>query len=647
MIGSFPDLYPDELLYSGMARYEDWMAYWSKGALLCELYGKPTVIPGFACPNRLDYLSAALPPGHHYTADVLMDRHTLLPVYAPFLTPERLARVREYMRSDTGRQAIYALTGVGPGAMSPVKELQFCPVCVEQDRQQYGETYWHRLHHVPGVLVCPKHQAWLETTHTSYITVGTRHVFVSAERIIAPTKARELDLSRPDHRTLVAIAQDIAWLLNQPVLKPSLAELHERYRACLVEQNLQTYAGYLRLSPLMEAFRAAYSPELLEILGCNLNPQLRIDWPINLLRNRGKTLAPVRYILVARLLGHTLESLLSLSPELKPFGDGPWPCLNAAAEHYRQPCISHDQMTWTLSEKGQPLGTFACECGFTYWRGGPDQSPDDRFRYWSIIQTGPIWDALLCEMWHDLTVTRKDIRERLRVGWQVLEKQALRLALPFPRPSLFKPRSPHPIPVFPPPTKPKPLRDPAPYRAIWLDGLERFPEAITSELRTRFSREFDWLQRNDAEWLAAHLPPPRPRAACPSPVDWEERDARLAAKIEVTAQQLKNRAEKPFWVSRNALKKAVREHDRIQHMPDKLPRSIEALAACAETREDFAVRRVWWWADQFRQAGQQPRRYQLAQRAQVRKGSRFGSSPRIQAALDAALATFDEAGYQP
>jgi hypothetical protein len=75
-------------------------------------------------------------------------------------------------------------------------------------------------------------------------------------------------------------------------------------------------------------------------------------------------------------------------------------------------------------------------------------------------------------------------------------------------------------------------------------------------------------------------------------VDWEERDARLAAKIEATAQQLKNRAEKPFWVSRNALKKAVGEYDRIHNVPDKLPRTLKALETCAETQEDFAVRRM-------------------------------------------------------
>lgn len=27
---------------------------------------------------------------------------------------------------------------------------------------KYGETYWHRIHQVPGVNVCPKHKTLLE-----------------------------------------------------------------------------------------------------------------------------------------------------------------------------------------------------------------------------------------------------------------------------------------------------------------------------------------------------------------------------------------------------------------------------------------------------------------------------------------------------
>lgn len=30
-------------------------------------------------------------------------------------------------------------------------------MCLIEDTQKYGEPYWHRMHQIPGVLVCPTH----------------------------------------------------------------------------------------------------------------------------------------------------------------------------------------------------------------------------------------------------------------------------------------------------------------------------------------------------------------------------------------------------------------------------------------------------------------------------------------------------------
>ena len=35
--------------------------------------------------------------------------------------------------------------------------FRFCPLCLKEDLQEYGEAYWHRLHQTPGVLACPVH----------------------------------------------------------------------------------------------------------------------------------------------------------------------------------------------------------------------------------------------------------------------------------------------------------------------------------------------------------------------------------------------------------------------------------------------------------------------------------------------------------
>lgn len=39
--------------------------------------------------------------------------------------------------------------------------LWFCPLCVKEDREIYGETYWHRKHQIRNMRICPKHKCML------------------------------------------------------------------------------------------------------------------------------------------------------------------------------------------------------------------------------------------------------------------------------------------------------------------------------------------------------------------------------------------------------------------------------------------------------------------------------------------------------
>ena len=55
-----------------------------------------------------------------------------------------------------------------------------------------------------------------------------------------------------------------------------------------------------------------------------------------------------------------------------PFGKGPWPCLNKAADHYKQPVIQHVNITRDYKSSA-PIGTFECSCKFVYARKGPDR----------------------------------------------------------------------------------------------------------------------------------------------------------------------------------------------------------------------------------------------------------------------------------
>ena len=41
------------------------------------------------------------------------------------------------------------------------QHLRYCPLCVKEEREKYGETYWHRKHQIRNMNVCARHQCRL------------------------------------------------------------------------------------------------------------------------------------------------------------------------------------------------------------------------------------------------------------------------------------------------------------------------------------------------------------------------------------------------------------------------------------------------------------------------------------------------------
>src|SRR5690348_7267862 len=142
MIGALATLFPEELLYSFCARYYDRIEYPSLRSVIWELFGNANVIASVDLPSHIDNFVAALPPGHRYTVDKLIDHHTLLPFYGPFLPADRLSRLREDMQGSRG-PAVHMRAGIMACHIPLPEWLRFCSICVVEDRKQFGEAYWH------------------------------------------------------------------------------------------------------------------------------------------------------------------------------------------------------------------------------------------------------------------------------------------------------------------------------------------------------------------------------------------------------------------------------------------------------------------------------------------------------------------------
>src|SRR5260370_25371870 len=190
MIESFLDPHPDEVLYSAWARLGELSRYRNQYDFMRDLFGTANALPIVEMPGHLGYFLENLPRWHSYTLDTLINQYTLYPLYAPFLPEDRLRRLREQMISGNA-DFIHQLVGKLGIITSSPPWLRYCPTCVEEDRAEYGECYWHRLHQVIGVEVCLRHATFLEEssgrTRAGYMM--TRAQFLTADRPICARSA--------------------------------------------------------------------------------------------------------------------------------------------------------------------------------------------------------------------------------------------------------------------------------------------------------------------------------------------------------------------------------------------------------------------------------------------------------------------------
>ncbi len=554
----------------------------------------------------------------HYTVDNMIDNHTLLPFYAPFLPSDRLNQIRQKLEVGKGR-AISLQIGLG-GDISPLRWLRFCSHCVADDRQRFEECYWHRIHQLPGIDLCPIHNMNLLNSHARMQDTRARYEFLAAEKIVSN---QELSMVEPSNRyreMLLKISQEASWLLqNHDFSAVSAFSIRERYLALLADRSLATHGGKIYASKLLQASKHYYPIDLLKYLHCDLEEGKNENWLARLPRSSAGVQHPIRHILFIHFLGHTIETFLNLPSERKPFGSGPWPCLNPVCERYRERCIQTCEITYRHDIDGRPRGRFSCACGFTYSRIGPDVSDEEHFRASDAKSFGSVWEAALQKLWTDPTMSTRQIADMLGVGLSTVKLNAKRLGLPSGEPlgktvlsqETPKRRKLEAVEVPEQSTYEE-------YRKKWLSIMQQNPDDGVNQLRSKVAQVYTWLYGHDSAWLKLHIPTHEKKRArrhsAISYIDWEQRDKDLALEVKTSALRINDDREQPVQVTVSAISNNMGRGPFFLRNLDKLPLTAEMLTQFAETDEAFAIRRVRWLTKCYEQEHICPTRAQFVRR---------------------------------
>ncbi|MBE9221610.1 TniQ family protein [Cyanobacterium stanieri LEGE 03274] len=94
------------------------------------------------------------------------------------MPPERATQIKESMKSNYGGN-IHTRIGLSASNISQPKYFCFCPQCLQEDEEKYGEFYWHRIHQLSCVLVCPTHNISLQNSTLLFQQLNQHHYQVA------------------------------------------------------------------------------------------------------------------------------------------------------------------------------------------------------------------------------------------------------------------------------------------------------------------------------------------------------------------------------------------------------------------------------------------------------------------------------------
>lgn len=308
MISFFPDIYPNEIFYSTVARYHKRSGNIDFSHTSSELFGRAYKVSTVDMPNDLEFLVSQLPKDLGYTSDIIIKKHTLFNCYAPFIKQDNKLRIIETMKCGDGR-IINSLSGQSTRNQLKRQYLYYCPKCAQEDYERYGESYFHRLHQAPGVLIC--------NTHRCLLNIYTKILNQSDKRIHHDCDYDILDLNvyfdddKNYEQELLNISNSYKYLLENNLDKFNQDEIYKKYKYFLEQKDLFDSKKTIKQNDLCNQFKRYYSERLLNKLNCNIKKDDRNSWLKKISRKPEFSLEPIRNILFIQFLSGDIQNFFS------------------------------------------------------------------------------------------------------------------------------------------------------------------------------------------------------------------------------------------------------------------------------------------------------------------------------------------------
>lgn len=581
-----------------------------------DLFNSRTATAVVDMPCNINALYYNLPEVSKILPEKMIMSYTLFPYYTAFLPQKRVDLVISSMMSNYGGD-IHVRTGIMASNVSVPGFLRYCPECIVHDKLVYGEYYWHRIHQIPGVLVCPIHNMQLQDSRIAGHGMN-KHEFFAANEYNCRVKPA-VSISNEQDK-IITIAKDIVWLMDnyQAVRKTKGIEngFRDKYISILQEKGFATTNGRVYQEELIHTFRCFYGDDFLSKVHCDVK-EINDNWLSGIVRKHRKVFHPLRHLLLIRFLTGNIADFFEQKYTYAPFGKGPWPCMNAAASHYRRSVVKNLKVEYS-SDLKKPVGTFTCSCGFIYSRSGPDKYEQDIYKIGRIKQFGLLWKNKLRELVETDKLGLRHVARMLNVDTNTVKRYVKLLNLKAAWKTDTGYAEPNASPDSSIENEDTTARDC--YRVKWLELKYNHPEASKSQLRNMNEATYIWLYRNDRDWLNHNSPVKEKSMYENTRVDWRKRDKVNLKEVKQLIIESLNADIKPERITIGYIGKKLGQLSLLEKHLVKMPKTQMYLENAVETAEQFRIRRIKWCANELRKKGEEIKEWKLIRMAGVRPG---------------------------
>ncbi len=583
MLHFFTDPYKDELIYSAISRYHYYTGNIDFKDTLEEIFDKRSIIPSLEIGSNIEALAENI--GGKYTADYIINNHTIYPFYSPFLPKKRQKQILKEIKFQNGK-GIYAKIGIIAGSICRKEYIYYCPFCAKENIERYGEAFIHREHQLQGVFLCYKHEIELKKYPISKMDVS-RLEYIRLDAKSLDLKDFSIDKSKYQDK-LLKIAKDAYYLLNQDFNNISKEKTSENYKNLLYERGLTTSSGRVKQRELYEEFINFYGKEFLELMESSIDIEDEFNWLKVATRDEERTVHPIRHLLLINFLQGDISKFFKyINYQYNPFGKAPWPCLNRVADHYKKKVVRTINITQDYKTR-VPVGTFICSCGFVYSRKGPDKTEQDKFKIGRIKSFGFTWENKLKALLSNRKYGVREISRIMSCDCKTVIKYANSLGLVSSINTEIK--------VCEVEQKSRELSTTVEnnYKNDVIDFINSNERCTRQQLRNNLKKEYIWLYRHDKPWLKNNLPESIPRGkrnkSENNRVDWKTRDNEYLKLIK-EKNEIMLRLAVPVRITKSSIGKSTGLLAALEKNIDKLPNTEKYLSEIIESVEEFQLRR--------------------------------------------------------